>query len=68
MSVRKTIHVNWDELKAKMEAGGPPTDDDVSITTDGRRLDSKEAVLEFLAELEAEREADRQAQRDGDRP
>ena len=37
----------------------PPTDDDVSITKDGRRLDSKEKVLEFLAELEAEREAER---------
>jgi len=37
----------------------PPTDDDVSITKDGRRLDSKEKVLEFLAELELEREAER---------
>jgi hypothetical protein len=33
----------------------PPTPDDVSITLDGRRLDSKEKVLEFLAEIEAER-------------
>jgi hypothetical protein len=32
----------------------PPTPDDVSITTDGRRLDSKEAVLRFFAELDAE--------------
>ncbi len=37
----------------------PRTDDDVSITKDGRRLDSKEKVLEFLAELELEREAER---------
>lgn len=37
----------------------PPTDDDVSITKDGRRLDSKEKVLAFLAELELEREAER---------
>ncbi|MDP9402656.1 MAG: hypothetical protein M3P85_04840 [Actinomycetota bacterium] len=51
--------IDWPDLKAKMEAGGPPTSDDVSITTDGRRLDSKEKVLEFLAELEAEREAAR---------
>jgi len=35
----------------------PPTPDDVSITLDGRRLDSKEKVLEWLAEIEAEREA-----------
>lgn len=32
----------------------PPTSDDVSITSDGRRLDSKEAVIAFFAELEAE--------------
>ena len=35
----------------------PPTDDDVSITSDGRRLDTKEKVIEFFAELEAERSA-----------
>ncbi len=51
--------IDWPDLKVKMSAGGPPTSDDVSITTDGRRLDSKEKVLEFLAELEAEREAGR---------
>ena len=32
----------------------PPTVDDVSITNDGRRLDSKEAVLELFAQLDAE--------------
>ena len=31
----------------------PPTSDDVSITSDGRRLDSKEAVIAFT-QLEAE--------------
>ena len=37
----------------------PPSDDDnVSITTDGRRLDSKEAVLEFIAELDTIRAAE----------
>lgn len=66
--MRKTIHLSWDELKEKMEAGGPRTADDVSITTDGRRLDSREAVLEFFAELEAEREAERQSHRDGAQP
>jgi hypothetical protein len=35
----------------------PPTPDDFSITLDGRRLNSKEKVLEFLAEIEAERAA-----------
>ncbi len=37
----------------------PPTDNEVSIAKDGRRLDTKERVLAFLAELEAEREAER---------
>jgi hypothetical protein len=31
-----------------------PTLDDVSVTADGRRLDSKDAVIAFFAELEAE--------------
>jgi hypothetical protein len=33
----------------------PATEDDVSITQDGRRLTSRDAVLEFLAELNARR-------------
>jgi hypothetical protein len=34
----------------------PPTDDDVPITRDGRRLDTPEKVIAFLAEINAERE------------
>ena len=45
------------ELAAFVAGGGPATDDDVSITNDGRRLDSAEAVLEFLEDLRREREA-----------
>lgn len=37
--------------------GGPPTDDDVSITNDGRRLDSAEAVIAFVEELRRQQEA-----------
>jgi hypothetical protein len=33
----------------------PPTADDVTILWDGRRLDSREAVMEWLAEVEAKR-------------
>jgi hypothetical protein len=34
-------------------SGGPPaTRDEVSITSDGRRLDSAEAVIAFFDELE----------------
>lgn len=45
------------EATAFVAGGGPATDDDVSITNDGRRLDSAEAVLEFLEELRREQEA-----------
>lgn len=33
----------------------PRTDDDVSTTWDGRRLDIKDKVLAYLAEIEADR-------------
>jgi hypothetical protein len=36
-----------------------PTSDDVTVTLDGRRLDSKEKVLEWLAEIESDRAAGR---------
>jgi hypothetical protein len=36
----------------------PRSADDVSITSDGRRLGTKEKVLEFLEELARERAAD----------
>lgn len=47
----------WDlaALRHAVRRGGSATSDDVSITMDGRRLDSKEAVLTFLAEVETER-------------
>jgi hypothetical protein len=52
--VRRVL--TWDEwIAAASNIDRPPTPDDVSITLDGRRLDSKEKVLEFLAEIEAER-------------
>lgn len=55
----EVIQVTAAELEAKMRVGGPRTDDDVSITLDGRRLDSKQAVLDWWAEVEAERAAGR---------
>lgn len=42
-----------DEFNEMLRDAAPPTLDDVSITTDGRRLDTKEAVIAFLAELDA---------------
>ena len=44
-----------DELVERLRHAPPPTPDDVSITADGRRLDSAEAVRAWWAELEAER-------------
>jgi hypothetical protein len=38
-----------------MRHAAPPTDDDVTILWDGRRLDSKEAVMEWIAEVEVAR-------------
>lgn len=52
--VGRTIHVDADLFQAKMRAGGARTVDDVSVTRDGQRLDSKEAVLHWIAGLEAE--------------
>ena len=40
-----------------------PTRDDVSITRDGRRLDSKDVVLTWWAEVAAEIEAEEAARR-----
>lgn len=51
----RTIYVDADEFSETIRAAGPSTSDDVSITMDGRRLDSKQAVLAWLAEPEEER-------------
>jgi hypothetical protein len=50
-----------EQLAEAARAAQPRTADDVSITWDGRRLDSREKVLEFLAELETERAGGRDA-------
>jgi hypothetical protein len=38
----------------------PPTDDDVSVALDGRRLDTPDKVRAFLVEVAAVREAERE--------
>jgi hypothetical protein len=40
-----------EELIERMRDAQPPTADDVSITVDGRRLDSPEAVKRWLRDL-----------------
>ncbi len=58
--------ISEEEFLAHLAAAPPPTPDDVSILFDGRRLDSKEAVLEWLAEVEADRKAGRFVDLDDD--
>jgi hypothetical protein len=36
-----------------MHSAEPPTEDDVTVLLDGRRLDSRESVESWLRELEA---------------
>ncbi len=56
---RKPLPLSGEEFLARVREAAPSTDDDVSITSDGRRLDSKEAILAWLAEVEADRAAGR---------
>jgi len=45
----KTV-AEWAE---RMHSAEPPTEDDVTVLRDGRRLDSKESVEAWLKEVEA---------------
>ena len=51
------------ELVELFAGAAAPTDDDVSVTNDGRRLDSAEAVTAYFEELRAQRvlQADEEA-------
>lgn len=51
------------ELVDSLRGGAPRTPDDVSVTRDGRRLDTPEKVRAYVAEDNARR-ARRAAQRD----
>ncbi|HWE70088.1 MAG TPA: hypothetical protein VG205_06980 [Acidimicrobiales bacterium] len=46
---------------AAANVGRLPTPDDVTITLDGRRIDSKEKAIAWLAEIEADRAAGKTA-------
>ncbi len=48
-----------EELIERVRQAPSPTSDDVSVLWDGRRLDSREAVLAWLAEVDAKRAAER---------
>lgn len=46
-----------EELAEALRHAPPPTPDDVTILRDGRRIDSRESAMAWLAELAAERAA-----------
>ena len=50
------VVLSGEEWVEKMKSALPPTDDDVTILADGRRIDSKEKALAWLAEIEVERQ------------
>ena len=56
------LPATMEEFQARIDAatGGPPTADDQCRTWDGRVLNSKEAVIAFLAELAQARKDGRQ--------
>jgi hypothetical protein len=41
------------ELAEQMRFAKPPTEDDVTVLPDGRRLDSREALKAWLIEVDA---------------
>jgi hypothetical protein len=47
-----------EELAERMRSAGPPTEDDVTVLRDGRRIDSREAAEVWLVELDAIRAAE----------
>lgn len=57
----EVIHTTLEEFESGLVA--PPTPDDVSLTADGRRLDSKAAVLAWWAEVAADVEAEEAGRR-----
>ena len=56
---RRALPLSGEEFVARAQAAGAATPDDGSITRDGKRLDSEDAVLTWLAEVEAARAAGR---------
>ena len=60
MSSRIPPTITRIELRERFRDLPPPTPDDVSITLDGRRLDTPEKVRQFLLEVAAIREAEQE--------
>jgi len=47
--------LSGEEWVEKMKSALPPTNDDVTILSDGRRIDSKEKALAWIAEIAVEK-------------
>lgn len=54
MAITKRVY-RAGEFDALLAGGQPATADDVSVTMDGRRLDTAEAVIEFFDECSRDR-------------
>jgi hypothetical protein len=53
------LPLTGEEFVARVRVAAPSTADDVSILRNGRRLDSKDAVVAWLAKVETDRAAGR---------
>ena len=60
MVSRTDVVRSWRSAK-EIAGTRPPTDDDVSITADGRRLDTPEKLIAFVDEINAQRAAEQHA-------
>jgi hypothetical protein len=60
MSADRVV-VTFDELSDSHRGAPASLPDDVTLLFDGRRIDTKDKVLEWLAEIEADRTAGRSA-------
>lgn len=47
----QVVEWNLAEFYAAVERGGPPTGDDVTVTRDGRRIDTPEKLIALVIEL-----------------
>lgn len=65
---RRALPLSGDQFVARAQAAAASTPDDGSITRDGKRLDTEDAVLTWLAEVEAERAAGRYVEFDDSEP
>ncbi len=55
------VATTFEQLAESHRRALPPTPDDVTVLFDGRRLDSKEKVLAWLAEIDSDQAAGRSA-------